>query len=185
MAKSGKGFSLIEVLIVVAIILIIAGVAVPTLLSARMTANQSSAVATMHTLTVAETAYSALYNGGFSADMSSLFPPAAGASPSSTAAGLIDNVLASGAKSGYSFTYSPGPTDSTGRVNAFSFSATPIGPSTGVQYYYVDESGVIRQNATTAAGPADPPIGELNLATRRDRISGKVALLRLLKIPSK
>lgn len=158
MVKDGKGFSLIELLLVVAIILIIAGIAIPSFLRSRIAANQSSAVASMQTLTVAEAAYSATYGGGFSASMASLIPPAAGANPTSTAAGLIDSVLASGAKSGYSFTYSPGPTDSSGRINDFSFSAAPISSSAGTEYYYVDQSGVVRQNATAVAGSTDAPV---------------------------
>jgi hypothetical protein len=67
--------------------------------------------------------------------------------------------LASGLKSGYSFTYSPGAIDSTGRINSFNFSAIPVSKSTGTQYYYTDETGVIRQNSTTNAASTDSPVG--------------------------
>ena len=159
MNKSSKGFSLIELLIVVAIILIIAAIAIPNLLRSRIAANQASAVGSCRTLNTAEITYSSTYNSGFSLSMAYLAPPAtAGANPTSTAAGLIDSVLALGAKSGYSFTYSPGPSDSTSRINTYSINASPITSSTGTNFYYTDQSGVIRQNSTAAALSTDSPI---------------------------
>ena len=159
MKKSSKGFSLIELLIVVAIILIIAAIAIPNLLRSRIAANQASAVGSLRTLNTAEITYSSTYNVGFTATLSYLAPPAAaGANPTSTAAGLIDSVLAAGSKSGYSFTYSPGASDSTGRINTYAITAVPITSSTGTNYYYTDQSGVIRQNSTTTAGSTDSPI---------------------------
>jgi type IV pilus assembly protein PilA len=159
MDKSAKGFSLIELLIVVAIILVIAAIAIPNFLRSRVAANQSSAVASMHTLAIAQMTYSSTYGGGFSVDMTTLASPTGGGTSSSTAAGLIDSTLASGVKSGYSFTYSPGAVDATGRINSFSFIATPVSVSTGTQYYYTDASGVIRQNSTTTAASTDSPVG--------------------------
>jgi len=92
------------------------------------------------------------------ATLSYLAPDPTGGAPTSTAAGLIDSVLALGSKSGYSFTYSPGTSDSTGRINTYAFTAVPITSSTGTNYYYTDQSGVIRQNSTTTAGSTDSPI---------------------------
>ncbi|HXW15479.1 MAG TPA: prepilin-type N-terminal cleavage/methylation domain-containing protein [Terriglobia bacterium] len=158
MKKSSKGFSLIELLIVVAIILIIAAIAIPNLLRSRIAANQASAVGSLRTLNTAEITYSSTYNVGFTATMTYLMPPTGGANPTSTAAGLIDSVLAMGSKSGYSFVYSPGPSDSTGRINTYQFTAVPISSSTGTNYYYTDQSGVIRQNSTTTASSTDSPI---------------------------
>jgi prepilin-type N-terminal cleavage/methylation domain-containing protein len=159
MAKGAKGFSLIELLIVVAIILIIAAIAIPNFLRSRIAANQSSAVGSLRTLITAEVTYSATYGTGFTVDMTTLAPPSAGATVSATAAGLIDSALAAGIKSGYSFTYSPGAVDASGHINAFSFLADPVSSSSGTQYYYTDESGVIRQNSTTTAGSTDSPVG--------------------------
>jgi len=159
MKKSSKGFSLIELLIVVAIILIIAAIAIPNLLRSRIAANQASAVGSCRTLNTAEITYSSTYNVGFTYNMAYLAPPAAaGTNPTSTAAGLIDSVLASGSKSGYSFTYSPGASDSTGRINTYAITAVPITNSTGTNYYFTDQSGVIRQNSTTTAASTDSPI---------------------------
>jgi len=159
MSKSSKGFSLIELLIVVAIILIIAAIAIPNLLRSRIAANQASAVGSLRTLNTAEITYSSTYNVGFTYTMAYLAPPAtAGANPTSTAAGLIDSVLAGGSKSGYSFTYSPGASDSTGRINTYAIIGVPITSSTGTNYYYTDQSGVIRQNSTTTAASTDSPL---------------------------
>jgi prepilin-type N-terminal cleavage/methylation domain-containing protein len=168
MKKSTKGFSLIELLIVVAIILIIAAIAIPNLLRSRIAANQASAVGSLRTLNTAEITYSSTFNVGFSSTLQDLGPASAGGSPTSTAAGLIDSVLAGlaatsvtsnvSAKSGYAFGYTPGSADTTGRINVYTFQATPITSSTGTNYYFTDQSGVIRQNSTTTAVASDSPI---------------------------
>lgn len=158
MKRTAQGFSLIELLIVVAIILIIAAIAIPNLLSARIAANQASAVGSLRTLNTAEITYASTYNTGFTATMTYLAPDPTGVTPSATAAGLIDEVLASGARSGYNFSYSAGDTDSVGNVDTYAFTATPVSSNTGTNYYFTDESGVIRQNSTTTAGSTDSPI---------------------------
>lgn len=159
MDEGSKGFSLVELLIVVAIILVIAAIAIPNFMRSKVAANQSSAVASLHVLEVAEVTYSTTYGSGFSASMQYLAPGTPGANPNSTAAWLIDSVLASGAKSGYVFTYSPGPVDSSGRITTFTFTAVPQNSATGINHYYIDQAGVIRQNATTNASSTDSPVG--------------------------
>jgi len=149
MRNKQKGFSLIELLIVVAIILIIAAIAIPNLIRSKMAANQASAVASLRTLNTSAILYQTNYN---------LFPSklsdmALNGAITSTAADLIDNVLAQGTKSGYSFTWAGG-----GTSGAYTINADPVG-SGGQIHYFTDQSLVIRSNATQAAAVTDPAIG--------------------------
>jgi prepilin-type N-terminal cleavage/methylation domain-containing protein len=154
-----KGFSLIELLIVVAIILIIAAIAIPNLLRSKMAANEASAVATLRTYNTAIVSYSTTYNTDPDTNMSELGPAT---TPSSSAADLVDNLIGSATpvKSGYSFTYTAGTPSSTGVISQYTITAQPQSTSTGQRYFFTDQSGVIRQTTNgSAATAASNPIG--------------------------
>jgi type IV pilus assembly protein PilA len=146
-----KGFSLIELLIVVAIILIIAAIAIPNLLRSRMAANEASAVGSVRTLNTAQVTYSTTYGTGFTS-----LAQLGGAAPcvaSPATACLIDPVLTAGTKSGYTVTTvaNNGAGTILSPFLGFEVNATPISASTGNRAFCSDQSGVIRYNLTGAA----------------------------------
>jgi prepilin-type N-terminal cleavage/methylation domain-containing protein len=147
-----KGFSLIELLIVVAIILIIAAIAIPNLLRARMAANESSAVGSVRTINTGEVTYNSTYPTiGFSATLLALGGAAnAACVPASGSACLIDNVLSAGKKSGYSFT----AVSAGGTVPTTSYIATAVPVTlnqTGIRSFCSYEDAVVRSQPTGAA----------------------------------
>lgn len=175
MNKKQKGFSLIELLIVVAIILIIAAIAIPNLLRSKMAANQASAVGSIRTINTAAVSYNSTYGNGFPANLNWIGNDGTTVI-SCTNAELVDTVLTSGQKSGYNFVLSPG----TANVSSASSSCATLGYSdgymvtgvpvtlgtTGQTSYCSDASGVIRQNPAGAknggnvtCATTDAPLG--------------------------
>src|SRR6185436_6572743 len=147
MKKNNKGFSLLELLIVVAIILIIATIAIPSLLRSRQAANESAAVANLRTINTAQVTYLSSSGGQF------------GAISDLTAAGLLDSRFSGAAVSGYAYTV----TAATGNYTAV---ATPSATNSGRYGYYSAPDGVVRYQTATStncspcfpAGQAGNPV---------------------------
>ncbi|MGA3293061.1 MAG: prepilin-type N-terminal cleavage/methylation domain-containing protein [Candidatus Acidiferrales bacterium] len=158
MNKKQKGFSLIELLIVVAIILIIAAIAIPNLLRSRMAADEASAVGSVRTINTAAITYNSTYGNGFPPSLTSIGTTTANA-VSCTNAELLDTVLTSGTKSGYLFAWQTGSTllNSTssscsggyGYSDGYVVTAVPVTTgTTGQRSFCSDASGVIRFDPT-------------------------------------
>ncbi len=141
MMRSKKGFTLVEIMIVVAIIVLLAAIAIPNLLRARLSANEATAIAAMRTISTAMESYRAAQS-----------PPAypsAMTSLSSANPPYIDSVLGGGNKSGYTFNLSGGGT-------TFTVVATPQTANvTGVRNFFVDQSGVVRVGQDSTGTPIE------------------------------
>jgi prepilin-type N-terminal cleavage/methylation domain-containing protein len=134
-----KGFTLVEIMIVVAIIVMLAALAIPNLLRARLNANEATAIGAMKTLSTAAQTY-------FIQQTPSAFPPSISAMSASDPP-YIDSVLGSGNKSGYSFTW-------TGGGNVYEIVGAPVAPNvTGTRTFFVDQSGIVRVGADSTGTP--------------------------------
>ncbi len=128
-----KGFTLVEIMIVVAIIALLAAIAIPNLLRARLNANEGAAIGNMHTLVAAM--------GSYQANQSPATYPTSLALLGSVDPPYIDTVLAGGTKQGYGFVYTS-PT-----IYTYTLTATPtVATKTGNRIFFANESGVIRLN---------------------------------------
>lgn len=136
------GFTLVEIMIVVAIIVLLAAVSIPGLLRARLNANEAAAIASLKTISWAAQTYR-ISNSGYPGNLSEL---------STSAPQYVDAVLGSGVKQGYNFTL-------IGEVDSFNATAEPVTPNgTGVRSFFVDTSGVIRSSSNGTADDTSPAI---------------------------
>jgi type IV pilus assembly protein PilA len=142
---TARGFSLIELLIVVAIILIIAAIAIPNMIRARISANEASAASSVRTISRAEISYYSTYpSDGYASTLSVLGGPATSCTPTDTQACLIDTNLATGQKSGYQFQVT-GLLPAGGVNSAFVVGAVPLSfNSSGVRDFCATNDGVVR-----------------------------------------
>lgn len=154
-----SGFTLIELMIVVSVIAIIAAIAIPNLLRARMNANEGGAISSMRTIATSEVAYRTAafrdVNGDGDGDYGTLINLNA---PAPGVQGFIDQNLASGIKQGYSFLAVPTDGDHA-NPPTFICNSDPLTPGrTGDRHFFVDDSGVLRFAWGGPAGPGDSPL---------------------------
>ncbi len=138
--RKQQGFTLIELMIVVAIIAIIAAIAIPSLLNARKAGNEASAISSLRTLTTVNEQYRTRFQS-FASSLTNL-----------SDTNYIDSVLGSGSKSGFGFTY-------TAAATTWNCTANPnVLGTDGDRYFFVDQTGIIRFKSTGAASVTDAPI---------------------------
>ncbi len=149
-----RGFTLIELLIVVTIILIIAAFTIPKLTKSTIPAHEASAIASIKAVSEAEMIYASSHPDlGFTNDLATL-----GGTAQSGGERTIDDTLASGRKSGYSFTYTPGE-KVNGAIRSYTITAVPdqVG-TTGQRRFFSDETGEIRQSSSGVADATSPEL---------------------------
>jgi type IV pilus assembly protein PilA len=163
MRSKQSGFSLIELLIVVAVILVIAAIAIPNLLRSRMAANEASAVGSLRSINTSQIVYQSTFGPGFATTLPALSDGGTASNcispnnPTSSSACLLDSVLAGGTKSGYVFVYAPIAV--AGTITSYSVNGDPVtSGGSGQRHFFTDQTNVIRVNATAAAANSDSPI---------------------------
>jgi type IV pilus assembly protein PilA len=152
-----EGFSLIELLIVVAIILVLSAIAIPNLIKSKMAANEASAVNTIRTFTSANVTYASLCpTVGYPATLADLGP---GAGTCTGGANIVDPVLGVvlPVKAGFAFTYAT--TAASGTNDAYTLNADPSASGmSGQRHFFCDGTGVIRYNLAATATVASPAL---------------------------
>ncbi|MBI3894502.1 MAG: prepilin-type N-terminal cleavage/methylation domain-containing protein [Acidobacteria bacterium] len=167
MPKEARGYSLIELLFVAAILLVITAIAVPRFLRTKYSANEASAANSLKQIASANINYYTRFNQGYAGTLAQLGPPSAGcADASADCADLLDGVVSGVAlglavpiKSGYSFTYyapdaNPSPTTPN---NTYAVVATPVMPgNSGDSTFCVDNRGQVLRDKSGTVATADP-----------------------------
>lgn len=159
--RNQKGFSLIELLIVVAIILIIAAIAIPNLMRARIAANESAGASTVRTLNTAEATYSTTYQAqGYAPNLTTLGPNGVDctvpANVTSTSACLIDGVLGTAPFTKGAFVYNITSSTATAPVPDYLITAISVTKTAATLDYCANTDAVVRSQITTGSGIASP-----------------------------
>lgn len=149
--RRSRGFSLIELLIVIAIILIISAIAIPRVTSTKRMANEVAAIKSCQTINTAQIQYFAQF-GRYASTFNELGPAPGGAGPSPQAASLLDENLIDGIHLGYVFSM-------IGTPAGYSLNADPQSPDSGSRTFFTDHSTTVRYRyGTEPASDSDPPI---------------------------
>ena len=157
--KNRKGFTLIELMIVVAVILIIAAIAIPGLLNAKINANEASAIDSLRAINVAQVSYQSAYpTKGFAASLTMLGGPDS-CNPTAETACLIDPDLTAGTKAGYTFATSPIAVGNQASVSYVSGAAPLAFKHTGIRRFCSSEKNIIRRDLNPQ-GSTTPPSAE-------------------------
>lgn len=157
--SGAQGFSVLELLIVIGIIMTITALAIPSLLHSKMAANEAAAVSSLRTIATVEVSYETTFSMGFAPALTSLGIPPADTPVGPSHADMIDPLLASGIRNGYSFVYNGVDLNGDGTIDVYSVNANPVSPGqTGERYFYLDQTNVIRQALDGPAGPSSTPI---------------------------
>lgn len=155
-----RGFSLIELLIVLTILVILSAMAVPNFFRAKLRANESSAVASLRSIATMQISYETSFLQGYAPSLAAL-GPTGGGMPNPSAADLLDPLLAAGMKSGYEFIYSALDTNGDLRMDFYAVRANPLRPgTTGDRFFYVDQTNIIRWAKGAAADQNSTPVPE-------------------------
>jgi prepilin-type N-terminal cleavage/methylation domain-containing protein len=153
-----KGFSLIELLIVVAIILIIAAIAIPNMMRSRIAANEAASVGTLRTMNTAMTTYASTYpDMGYPKSLTNLAPAT---TASSTSADLLDVTMTKAdtfSKNGYNYTYAPGTANGT-TIPDYTIIADPAGSASGTRHFFTNQGAAIHYSTTATAKDTDPTL---------------------------
>jgi type IV pilus assembly protein PilA len=165
MRRDSKGFSWLELIVGLVIVILIAKILVPSIISKQSEIDETSALLSIHTIMQAENNYATAYDRGYSESLATLGPPAQ-AMPTSTMAGYLDDELAAGKKQGYLFVYKAGPPDQNGRIQSYTLTVNPAKPGdSGTKYYFVgptlgdQKTEIIRVNTSHPATATDKPLG--------------------------
>ncbi len=150
MRKRQRGFSLVELLVVMAIIAIVLAVALPIMSRARLGAEETMVVKEMHTIGQCQTQYQSQF-GRFAATLAELGPPNKGAAEGPQAANLMPAGMASGEKNGYCFVLTATP-------GGYTLVATPeVFGKTGRRTFFLDQDGIVHQNWGPELASVDSP----------------------------
>jgi type IV pilus assembly protein PilA len=154
--RSGKGFSLVELMVVLTILLVLAAIAAANFSRSREAASEAAAVSSMRTIAVSEIGYHSTY-GGYAPTLDALGPPKPGMSADASRADLIDGALASGYRNGYRFSYASTDQNGDGLLDRYEVNADPERRPASRPHFYMDESGIIRVEMGQRAGPRSKP----------------------------